>query len=165
MRDGPLPSAVGRPVPTARVAEYLRGAERDGSTAVGKWLASEVLAGRRQPFCAAAQGWAEHRSARPDEPLPPWRAAVRELRDDAQAGRRGAWLPIDAVRLYLARPEPGDLAIYTRGAAGSGLGHVDRVVAIEGSAALTVGANEQGGRWVIERVAFGDARLEGFVRG
>lgn len=94
-----------------------------------------------------------------------WRAAVRELRDDAEQGRRGAWLPIDTVRAGAAHPEPGDLAIYSRGNPGSGLGHVDRVVAADATGALTVGANEQRGRWVIERVEYGDRTLMRFVRG
>lgn len=154
---------VGDVVPATRVAEYLRGCVRGGSNATGQWLASEVLGGKRHSFCAAAQGWSEEQVARPDEPCPPHRAAVREIREDAQQGRRGRWLPIESVRAGEEYPGRGDLAIYWRDSPTSGLGHVDRVIDADENGARTVGANESGGRWVIEPLFYDQHNLLGFV--
>lgn len=112
-----------------RILEYLAGCERGGKLL---HLATDETA-----WCAAAASWCAFFEASKGEAIPHrWRAAVRELWEDLIA--RGAAMPAAAVRRGDVTPQPGDLAIMTRGgpAFGSGvdafkhtqgLGHMGRV--------------------------------------
>lgn len=152
-----------QPVPASRVAEYLRGCERNGQ-GIGDWLVRQHLSGTSMSFCAAAQGWAERQAAAQGDQLPPWRAGARETERDAKAGRRGRWLPRENV-LAGELPPAGALAVYTRGDPAKGLGHVERVIEATADGYRSVGANEVGGRWVIDtaQLPYTHARLLGFV--
>ncbi|MDX1526997.1 MAG: hypothetical protein R3337_00130 [Gammaproteobacteria bacterium] len=165
-----------RQVSEKRLCDYLIGCERDGSDALGKWLANKESAtpGRDFSFCAAAQGCAEDRVRLPDEELPPWRAGALEIMRDAQAGRRPGeqWRPLAEVIDLGLPPPPGAIAVYSN-TASSWRGHVERVIGASATGYRSVGANENNGRWVVDRVErrYGDAggdgvqrlRLEGFI--
>jgi len=155
--------SAGRSVAPERVADYFVGCERGGSTALGRWLRGEVLAGKRYSFCAAAIGWCEHAAARPDEHPPPWRAGALEIMRDAEQGRRGTWQPIESVRAGERYPESGDVAIHWRDSPTSGKGHAERVIDADRNGCRTVGANERGGRWVVEPLSYDCPTLLGFV--
>lgn len=154
-----------RPVPLARVADYLAGAEREGARELGRGLADLARQGRAVAWCAAAIGWSERLAALPDELPPPWRAGARELERDARLGLRGPWLPASDVRAGRGAPEPGALAIYWRSTPEGWEGHVERVIAVDpaGSRFRALGGNEGGSRWVVEWAAYSSAKLLGFA--
>jgi hypothetical protein len=82
---------------------------------------------------------------------------------DAQVGLRGVWHPIEQVRATGYQPPPGALPIYWRKSPDDWRGHIERVVRADGDSFEAVGANEGGGRWVIERTPLSHERLLGFV--
>jgi hypothetical protein len=143
----------GEQVSKERISEYSAGARRRG-----------LRVGYCAQFCAAAQGYAEHAVAAPGEATPPWRAAARELEYDARRGDRDArWVSQSEARKAGWEPPPGALAVYWRRSPGSGLGHVERVIQPRGQTFDTIGANEDGGYWVIETSTMAHERLLGFV--
>jgi hypothetical protein len=139
----------------ARIAEYFSGAMRAGARL-------DLSAGAH---CVAAQGWCEHRAARPGELVPVWRAATVEKIADAKAGRNGlTWLPVEDVRAGALIPK-GALACYLH-ADRPGFGHTERVISHEGGPTFeTIGANEELGAWVRELATVNRPTLEGFVVG
>lgn len=147
-------------VPKERVAEYFRACQR-GEKNIGEWLAGEVLSGKHHSFCAAAIGYAERAVARPGEKLAPARAGAAEYMIDAQNGIRGSWQPASKVTAF-NHPLAGDLAIYTR----PGGHHVEAVAYAVPNGYSSVGANEQGGRWIVDSalLPYNAERLLGFVR-
>lgn len=75
-------------------------------------------------WCAGFAGLCEALGALPGESRHPWRAAVRELVEDAQEA--GTWQEVGQFE-----PSPGDLAIFMREGKDprrGDLGHVERVV-------------------------------------
>lgn len=114
-----------------RIAEYLAPARRRGT--------EKLLGIRAADWCAAGQSaaLAANTDAYTDVPHG-YRAAVRELREDAQ--QTGAWVPIADVKAGKYTPRHGDLLVLRRGTAG--LGHVARIDKIVGDYAETIGANE-----------------------
>jgi hypothetical protein len=143
-----------RVVPRDRVAEYSAGCSRKG----------KLLRVHCANFCAAAQGFAESQVAVRGEERPPWRAGAREPMWDAQLGRRGAWHPIEEIRTTDYRPPPGALPIYWRKSPDDWRGHIERVIECDQHTFSAVGANEAGGRWVVEEATPLDhERLLGFV--
>lgn len=133
-----------------QVAKYFLGCHREGKN-IGSWLASEVLDGKHHSFCAAAQGYAESVSKLSPDELWPWRAGALELMRDAKTGaRRGQrWLSVDDVQAGEDPPHPGALAIY-RNRDSDWRGHAERVITASSTGYRSVGANENGGRWVID---------------
>lgn len=157
----------GKPVAPERVAEYLAGCERNGAN-IGHWLGEQIRKGVRVSFCAAARGFAEREAAREMGKLqsfcPPWRAGAREIMRDAQAGRRGVWVPArDARDGY--RPPPGSAVIYWRESPQSWKGHIETLIEATDAGYRSIGANERGGRWWadVEPVAYEHPQLLGFV--
>src|SRR5690606_7759423 len=101
-------------------------------------------------FCAAAQGYAEVQVLLPGEMPLLARAGAKQYRDEANAKRRGPWIPIDRVRRQVVIPPPrGSLAIYDRPSTPEEWdGHIRRVCASGADGYLGVGANENNRRWV-----------------
>lgn len=152
-----------RPVPPERVGEYLSGCERQNQC-IGAPLAEQVLKGVKVSFCAAAQGYAEHRTFLSGDARPPWRAGAREIERDALAGRRTQW--ISAARARAGEvPPPGALAVYWREPQKQGYGHVERVIEATADGYRSVGANEAGGRWFVDStlVPYTHPKLLGFA--
>lgn len=152
-----------RPVPPDRVGEYLSGCERQRQC-IGAALAEQVLKGVKVSFCAAAQGYAEHRTLLAGDARPPWRAGAREIERDALAGRRSQW--ISAARARAGEvPPPGALAVYWREPQSQGYGHVERVIAAAAEGYRSVGANEAGGKWFVDQVTvpYTHPKLLGFA--
>jgi hypothetical protein len=156
---------AGAVVSDDRVATYLRGCEREGAPGLGSWLATQRGNGKRVAWCASARGWAES-EAHQGERVPPWRAGARELKRDAQEGRRlGGWVPgVDAQEGRYV-PPPGSLVIYWRGSPGSWQGHAETVVSATAEGYRSIGGNERGGRWWIDQdlVRYSHPRLLGFI--
>lgn len=152
-----------QPVPASRVMQYLSGCERNGKP-IGSWLAEQKRAGQAVSFCAAAQGYAERQMALPDDHLPPWRAGAREVERDAIHGGRGLWISAAEARAGKL-PPPGALCVYWRDPKDQGFGHVERVIEAGLDGYRSVGANEAGGRWVMdaERVPYTHPKLLGFA--
>lgn len=163
-----------RRVTDGRKAEYFAGCTRNGKL-IGDWLADEELKpGIDNAFCAAAQGFAEFRASLPGEHLPPWRSGALAIMHDAIDGRRPGetWMPLGHV-MSGARPNKGAIVVYENTQV-SGRGHVERLIECTSTGYRSVGANENQGRWVVDRqeIAFADAaradgtqrlRLLGFV--
>lgn len=168
-------------VDRARVAEYFRGCERDidgdgdEDKSFGDWLAKDYLGGKHYASCAAAQGFAEDQARLPGERLPPWRSGALRLRYDAQHGLRPGqtWISVEDVVRLGAWPHPGALAIY-QNITSPTHGHAERVIVADSLGYRSVGANESGGKWVVDEkpIRYTDAsradgsqrlRLLGFV--
>lgn len=136
-----------------RIVEYLAGCERDGRV-IGSCLRSDEIA-----WCAAAASWCCARAAVEGEDLPHrWRVSVRELWADAL--ERGTARGAEVIRAGSYVPQPGDLAILTRGgpavgsgptafAKSAGLGHVGRVASwVAGGTYQSLDGNH-GDRWAL----------------
>jgi hypothetical protein len=137
------------PVSESRVAEYLSGCERDGKN-IGQWLRDTELSkpGRQFAFCAAARGYSESQVALPqDGELPPWRAGALELwRDGVGEGRE---THASEARFGPVRISPGDVAVYVN-TQDATRGHIRTVIESNALGYRGVGANENGGRWVVD---------------
>lgn len=154
-------------VSAARVAEYFEGCERAGKN-IGNWLAGEVRAGKHYSFCAAAQGFAEHETRRSPDANWPWRAGALEIFRDALGKLRPgqSWLPISVARATGASPHPGAIAVY-QNTTDPTKGHVERVIFADENGYRSVGANENGGCWVVDKslIRYTDAsRADGSQR-
>lgn len=115
-------------------------------------------------WCSGFAGLCEELGALPGEERPPWRAAVRELVEDAIGA--GTWREAEGFV-----PSPGDLAIFMRQGKDprrGDLGHVERVVVPpdERGDVETVGGNVGDAvvrrRWPLGRQG-PDDRLVGWV--
>lgn len=149
-----------RQVDPSRVRQYLEGCVRRGNN----------LGLKVGNFCSAAQGFAEHEVALEGEELPPWRAAAKEHITDAKSRADLEWIPVEDVLEGKRVPPIGAKAIYHRGKPGAWTGHIDRVVEVlppksgdRPTHYRNVGANERGGRWVVEDSSFANPMLIGFV--
>lgn len=159
---------LGEQVNADRVGAYFAVCvDLEGSTDKGRWLADKTRRGKLYSFCGAAQGFAEAQVAAEGETPPPARAGAKQYRDDALAGRRGAWVPIARVRSGAVPPPPrGSLAIYDRPSTPETWdGHVRRVCESSATGYLGVGANENNRRWHRDTtlVPWSEPNLLGFV--
>ena len=134
-----------------RIREYFAPARRRGTEA--------RLGISKGDWCAVAQSAALAAVAKPGQNVPHrYRAAVRELREDAQ--QSGAWVPVSALRSGEYRLRRGDLLVWKRGNAG--LGHVARVDVPGEQSCITVGANEEN-QWRRRERRLDDQELEGAI--
>lgn len=139
-----------------RIAEYFKPARR---RATGQLLGIE-----RGDWCAVAQSAALAAAARPNEPGPHgYRAAVWELEEDAHESK--AWVPASDIRAGKYTIRPGDLVLWTRGQAGSRLGHVSRVETPPDSTGsmTTLGGNENNA-WTRRTRNVGEAEFRGVIK-
>lgn len=134
-----------------RIVEYLAPARRRGT--------EKLLGIKAADWCAVAQCAALAANSEPNADVPHgYRAAVRELREDAQ--QTGAWVPIADVRDKKYEVRRGDLVVLRRGTAG--LGHVARVEGTNQSAMFTIGGNEDD-TWKRTARNFADKDIEGVI--
>lgn len=138
-----------------RIKQYFEAARRRGS--------EQLLGISQGDWCAVAQSAALASVAQPGEPVPhAYRAAVRELREDAQ--QSGAWVPIDVVRRGEYQIRRGDLLVFRRGNVAAGLGHVARVdTPPNQGVVVAIGANEDN-TWRRRSRSLLDPELEGIIR-
>lgn len=137
-----------------RIAEYFAPARRRGTEA--------RLGIKAADWCAVAQCAALAAVTQPGQSVPHgYRAAVRELREDAQA--TGAWVPASELRSSAYRLQRGDLLVWKRGT--GGLGHVARVDVPpqgQGFTVVTIGANEENA-WKRRERRLDERELEGAI--
>lgn len=144
-----------------RVAEYFAGCERNGKN-IGGWLAGEVLKGKHHSFCAAARGWAESQALVVPETAWPWRAGALELGRDAERGGRHGQRFVDVSDVVNGKeppPHPGAIAVY-QNTQDATRGHIETIIVADSTGYRSVGANEQGGRWVIDKTPIPYAAAE-----
>lgn len=130
---------------------------------------TRLIEGREVPLgirsgnhCAVAQCEAARATAFPGELVPHhYRAAAKELMRDAV--RANAWHPIEEVRDGKWTPTTGDLAVYHRPGGAPWWGHVERVSGHVPEGFKTIGANEQGRKWVEEIASYMHQHLLGFI--
>lgn len=151
VREEPLGSNAG-----PRIAQYFAPARR---RATGKPLGID-----KGDWCAVAQSAALAAVVGPNEPVPHgYRAAVWELEDDAKESK--AWVSADDIRSGKYALQPGDLVVWTRGQAGSRLGHVSRVDAPPDSNGemITIGGNENNA-WTRRTRNIKEAEFRGAIK-
>lgn len=139
-----------------RIAQYFAPARR---RATGKPLGID-----KGDWCAVAQSAALAAVVGPNEPVPHgYRAAVWELEDDAKESK--AWVSADDIRSGKYTLQPGDLVVWTRGQAGSRLGHVSRVDAPPDSNGemITIGGNENNA-WTRRTRNIKEAEFRGTIK-
>lgn len=151
VREEPLGSNAG-----PRIAQYFVPARR---RATGKLLGID-----KGDWCAVAQSAALAATAGPNEPVPHgYRAAVWELEDDAKESK--AWVSAADIRSGKYVLRPGDLVVWTRGQAGSRLGHVSRVEIPPDSNGemVTIGGNENNA-WTRRTRNIKEAEFRGAIK-
>lgn len=151
VREEPLGSNAG-----PRIAQYFAPARR---RATGKLLGIDT-----GDWCAVAQSAALAAVAGPNEAVPHgYRAAVWELEDDAKESK--AWVPVSDIRSGKYVLQPGDLLVWTRGQAGSRLGHVSRVETPPNANGemVTIGGNEDNA-WTRRTRNISESELRGAIK-
>ncbi|TXH50461.1 MAG: hypothetical protein E6Q97_20525 [Desulfurellales bacterium] len=134
-----------------RIAEYFEPARRRGT--------EKLLGIKAADWCAVGQSASLLANTSEGEDVPHgYRAAVRELREDAQ--QTGAWVPIADVRSGKYELRRGDLLVLRRGSAG--LGHVVRVQDAFKTYVFALGANEDD-TWKRSMRNLDDKDLEGAI--
>jgi hypothetical protein len=139
-----------------RIAQYFVPARR---RATGQPLGID-----KGDWCAVAQSAALAAVVAPNEPVPHgYRAAVWELEDDAKESK--AWIPATDIRSGKYALRPGDLVVWTRGQAGSRLGHVSRVETPPdpNGELVTIGGNENNA-WTRRSRNISEAEFRGAIK-
>lgn len=151
VREEPMGSNAG-----PRIAQYFAPARR---RATGQLLGID-----KGDWCAVAQSAALAAVAEPNESVPhAYRAAVWELEDDAKESK--AWVPAADIRSGKYSLRPGDLVLWTRGQAGSRLGHVSRVETPpdQNGELVTIGGNENNA-WTRRTRNISEAEFRGAIK-
>ncbi|HRI66359.1 MAG TPA: SpoIID/LytB domain-containing protein [Polyangium sp.] len=151
VREEPLGSNAG-----PRIAQYFAPARRRST--------GQSLGIDKGDWCAVAQSAALASSAAPGESVPHgYRAAVWELEDDAKESQ--AWVAVADIRSGKYTLLPGDLVVWTRGQAGSRLGHVSRVETPpnQNGEMVTIGGNEDNA-WTRRKRNISEAELRGAIK-
>jgi hypothetical protein len=139
-----------------RIAQYFAPARR---RATGQTLGIE-----KGDWCAVAQSAALAAVVEPNEAVPHgYRAAVWELEDDAKESN--AWVSAADIRSGKYALRPGDLVVWTRGQAGSRLGHVSRVETPPDANGemVTIGGNENNA-WTRRTRNIKEAEFRGAIK-
>ncbi len=151
VREEPLGSNAG-----PRIAQYFAPARRRST--------GQSLGIDKGDWCAVAQSAALASSVAPGESVPHgYRAAVWELEDDAKESH--AWVAVSDIRSGKYTLLPGDLVVWTRGQAGSRLGHVSRVETPpnQNGEMVTIGGNEDNA-WTRRKRNISEAELRGAIK-
>ena len=145
-----------------RIQQYLDGCER-WDAKLGRHVKLGLKCSRRKVWnwCAASACFADRESLLPgEEPFLPWVCSGLELERWAMA--HGVWHPAHEVRSRDYEPNPGDVVILGRGAAGSWERHVCRWVERRDHAYLALGGNEHD-EWRLTQRAVDAVNLQGVI--